>query len=149
MTVGWISRFMNLVGIYDENDLDERERGGTDAEEPELSATEWRRTSRGHIVSIHAQKNVRVILSEPRSYDEVQEIADHLRFRRPVVVNLQRVRPDQAVRIVDFLSGTVYALNGGISKIGPNIFLCTPDTVEIQGAITEMLDEEPEYDRSR
>jgi len=147
--VGWISRFMNLVGIYDENDLDERERGGTDAEEPELSATEWRRTSRGHIVSIHAQKNVRVILSEPRSYDEVQEIADHLRFRRPVVVNLQRVRPDQAVRIVDFLSGTVYALNGGISKIGPNIFLCTPDTVEIQGAITEMLDEEPEYDRSR
>jgi len=147
--VGWISRFMNLVGIYDENDLDERERGGTDVEEPELSATEWRRTSRGHIVSIHAQKNVRVILSEPRSYDEVQEIADHLRFRRPVVVNLQRVRPDQAVRIVDFLSGTVYALNGGISKIGPNIFLCTPDTVEIQGAITEMLDEEPEYDRSR
>ncbi|PDO11809.1 MAG: cell division protein SepF [Candidatus Reconcilbacillus cellulovorans] len=147
--MGWISRFMNLVGIYDENDLDERERGGTDAEEPELSATEWRRTSRGHIVSIHAQKNVRVILSEPRSYDEVQEIADHLRFRRPVVVNLQRVRPDQAVRIVDFLSGTVYALNGGISKIGPNIFLCTPDTVEIQGAITEMLDEEPEYDRSR
>lgn len=147
--MGWISRFMNLVGIYDENDLDERERGGTDVEEPELSATEWRRTSRGHIVSIHAQKNVRVILSEPRSYDEVQEIADHLRFRRPVVVNLQRVRPDQAVRIVDFLSGTVYALNGGISKIGPNIFLCTPDTVEIQGAITEMLDEEPEYDRSR
>lgn len=147
--MGWISRFMNLVGIYDENDLDERERGGVDAEEPELSATEWRRTSRGHIVSIHAQKNVRVVLSEPRSYDEVQEVADHLRFRRPVVVNLQRVRPDQAVRIVDFLSGTVYALNGGISKIGPNIFLCTPDTVEIQGAITEMLDEEPEYDRSR
>ncbi len=54
-------------------------------------------------------------------------------------MNLQRVRADQALRIVDFLSGTVYALNGNISKIGPNIFLCTPDNVEIQGAITELF----------
>jgi cell division inhibitor SepF len=59
------------------------------------------------------------------------------------------VRPDQAIRIVDFLSGTVYALNGGISKIGPNIFLCTPDSVEIQGAISDMMDEEEEYRKSR
>jgi cell division inhibitor SepF len=84
---------------------------------------------------------VKVILHEPRSYEETQEIADHLRSRRPVVVNLQRVRSDQAIRIVDFLSGCVYALNGSISKIGPNIFLCTPDTVEIHGSISEIMNE--------
>jgi cell division inhibitor SepF len=66
------------------------------------------------------------------------------------VVNLQRVRQDQALRVIDFLSGTVYALGGGISKIGGNIFLCTPDTVEIQGAITEILaDSEQDYNRMR
>jgi len=56
-------------------------------------------------------------------------------------LNLQRVRPEQAMRIVDFLSGTVYALNGAISKVGPNIFVCTPDSVEIQGVITDMMND--------
>ncbi|MOA50091.1 Cell division protein SepF [compost metagenome] len=66
-----------------------------------------------------------------------------------MIVNLQRVRTDIAVRIVDFLSGTVYALSGSISKLGPNIFLCTPDTVEIQGSITEMLAEDIDYNKMR
>jgi len=59
------------------------------------------------------------------------------------------VRPDQAVRIVDFLSGTVYALNGTISKVGSNIFVCTPDTVEVQGTITEMLQDDGSYSAKR
>ncbi len=101
------------------------------------------------MVSIHSQKNVKVILHEPRSYDEAQEIADHLRSHRTVVVNLQRVRTDQALRIIDFLSGTVYALSGSISKVGGNIFLCTPDTVEISGTISEILADEHDYNRMR
>lgn len=136
-----MNRFMNMLGLQDEEEIVEREQVvHQDEQEVETSSAEPRKQSRGgNIVSIHSQKNVRVILNEPRSYDEAQEIADHLRSRRAVIVNLQRVRTDLAVRIVDFLSGTVYALNGNISKLGPNIFLCTPDTVEIQGTITEML----------
>lgn len=119
-------------------------------EEVETPSIETRRNTRtNNVVSIHSQKNVKVILHEPHSYDEAQAIADHLRAHRTVVVNLQRVRSDQALRIIDFLSGTVYALNGGISKIGHNIFLCTPDTVEIQGAISELLSEEHDYNRMR
>ncbi|MNI95478.1 Cell division protein SepF [compost metagenome] len=57
-------------------------------------------------------------------------------------MNLHKSRQDQALRIVDFLSGTVYALNGTISKIGPNIFFCTPDGVDIQGSISELMGEE-------
>lgn len=53
-------------------------------------------------MSIHSQKNVKVVLYEPRSYDEAQEIADHLRSHRTVVVNLQRIRQDQALRVIDF-----------------------------------------------
>ncbi len=136
--MGVMNKFMNFLGLQEEEEVVERERVAGHHEEAETPAQEVRR-NKGNIVSIHSQKNVRVILNEPRSYEETQEIADHLRSRRPVVVNLHRVRPDQATRIVDFLSGTVYAISGSISKIGPNIFLCTPDTVEIHGSISEIM----------
>jgi cell division inhibitor SepF len=132
---------MNFLGLQEEEEVIERERIVEQVDEPETNAFEQRSKQKNNIVSIHSQKNVKVVLSEPRSYEETQEIADHLRARRPVIVNLQRVRGDQAIRIVDFLSGTVYALNGTIAKVGPNIFLCTPDSVDIQGAITEMMNE--------
>jgi cell division inhibitor SepF len=148
-----MNRFMSFLGLQDEEEVVEKERVVQQEEqEAETSPFEARKnTKSNNVVSIHShsQKNVRVVLSEPRSYDEAQEIADHLRSRRAVIVNLQRVRNDLAVRIVDFLSGTVYALNGSISKLGPNIFLCTPDSVEIQGAITEMLAEENDYNKMR
>lgn len=119
-----MNRFMSFLGLQDEEEVVERERVVQQEEqEAETSPFEARKnTKSNNVVSIHSQKNVRVVLSEPRSYDEAQEIADHLRSRRAVIVNLQRVRSDLAVRIVDFLSGTVYALGGSISKLGPNIF---------------------------
>jgi len=146
-----MNKFMNFLGLQEEEEIVERvpaaEQEHNDTETVPLDGR--RSTKGGNVVSIHSQKNVRVVLNEPRSYDEAQEIADHLRSRRSVVVNLQRVRSDHAVRIVDFLSGTVYALNGQISKLGANIFLCTPDTVEIQGTITEMLAEDMDYKKMR
>ena len=79
----------------------------------------------------------KMILLEPRAYSESQQIADHLKKKNTVVVNLKRVTPDQAKRIVDFLSGTVYALGGDLQKIGAGIFLCTPRNVNVEGAITD------------
>lgn len=79
----------------------------------------------------------KMILLEPRAYSESQQIADHLKKRNTVVVNMKRVTPDQAKRIVDFLSGTVYALEGDLQKIGAGIFLCTPKNVDVEGAITD------------
>ena len=79
----------------------------------------------------------KMILLEPRAYSESQQIADHLKKKNTVVVNMKRVTPDQAKRIVDFLSGTVYALGGDLQKIGGGIFLCTPKNVNVEGAITD------------
>ncbi|MBY3624496.1 cell division protein SepF [Acinetobacter sp. CUI P1] len=143
-----MNRFMSFLGLQEEEEVVEREQIHEE-DEYEPAPVETRKNQRGNVVSIHSQKNVKVVLYEPRSYDEAQEIADHLRSHRTVVINLQRVRNDQAMRIIDFLSGTVYALGGGISKIGGNIFMCTPDTVEIQGSITEILGDDPEYNRMR
>ncbi len=79
----------------------------------------------------------KMILLEPRAYSESQQIADYLKSRNAVVVNLKRVTPDQAKRIVDFLSGTLYAIGGDLQKLGGGIFLCTPNNVNVEGKISD------------
>lgn len=94
------------------------------------------------VVSLQSiQKSSKVILVEPRVYAEAQDISEHLKNKRAVVVNLQRIERDQGIRIVDFLSGTVYALGGDIQRIGTDIFLCVPDNVEVAGAISDFFDQ--------
>ncbi len=79
----------------------------------------------------------KMILLEPRAYSESQQIADHLKNRNSVVVNLKRVTTEQAKRIIDFLSGCIYAIGGTMQKIGVGIYLCTPKNVNVQGKITD------------
>lgn len=78
-----------------------------------------------------------MILLEPRAYSESQQIADYLKGNSSVVVNLKRVTPDQAKRIVDFLSGTIYAIGGDLQKLGGGIFLCTPKSISVEGKISD------------
>ncbi|WP_341322608.1 cell division protein SepF [Solibacillus sp. FSL H8-0523] len=94
-----------------------------------------------NVVSLQAaasSKNSKLVLIEPRVYAEAQDIAEHLKQRRATVVNLQRIDRDQGKRIIDFLSGTVYALGGDIQRIGNDIFLCTPENVEVSGEISNL-----------
>ena len=88
----------------------------------------------------HEQNGIagsKMMLLEPRAYSESQQIADYLKNRCAVVVNLKRVTPDQAKRIVDFLYGTIYAIGGDLQKLGGGIFLCTPKNVNVEGTISE------------
>lgn len=78
-----------------------------------------------------------MVLVEPRAYSESQSIVDNLKKRNSVVVNLKRVTNDQAKRIIDFLSGALYALGGDIQKLGNGIYLCTPKNVHVEGKITD------------
>ena len=89
----------------------------------------------------------KMILLEPRAYSEAQQIADHLKKRNTVVVNLKRVTAEQAKRIMDFLSGTIYAIKGNIQKIGSGIFLCTPNNIDVQGKITDENDKNKEKEK--
>ena len=81
--------------------------------------------------------STKLVLLEPRAFSEAQQIADQLKNRNTVVVNLKRVTSDQAKRIVDFLSGTIYAIGGSLQKVGGGIFLCTPNNVKVNGKITD------------
>ncbi len=89
----------------------------------------------------------KMILFEPRAYSESTQITDYLKKRNTVVVNLKRVTPDQAKRIVDFLTGSLYAMNGSLQKLGGGIFLCAPNNVNIEGKITDDVAKTPKGKR--
>ncbi|KUP08587.1 cell division protein SepF [Bacillus coahuilensis m2-6] len=130
--------FKKLFFYEDEDEYDyvEEKSQSFEEEQPMLRS---KQKQKQNVVSLQSvQKQSKMMIVEPRMYSEAQEIADHLKGKRSVLVNLQRVSHDQAKRIIDFLSGTVYALGGDIQKVGVDIFLCTPDTVEVQGAISAL-----------
>lgn len=93
------------------------------------------------------KSNSKVVLCEPRSYNEAQDIADHIINRRAVICNLQMLDHDKSLRIIDFLSGTVYALKGDIQKLGDKTFLCTPDNVDVTGSISEVFEQEEQFNK--
>lgn len=79
----------------------------------------------------------KTILVEPRAFSEAQQIADYLKNKNQVVVNFKRVTSDVSKRIMDFLNGIIYAIDGTMQKLGPGIVLCAPKGFEIEGSITE------------
>lgn len=111
---------------------------GDDNEAPTVTGDdEYYTTSKEEYHVENGLAGSKMMLLEPRAYSESQQIADYLKNRSAVVVNLKRVTPDQAHRIVDFLYGTIYALGGHMQKLGGGIFLCTPNNVNVEGKISE------------
>ncbi|PKM76326.1 MAG: cell division protein SepF [Firmicutes bacterium HGW-Firmicutes-15] len=84
-----------------------------------------------NIVSIHSGKNLKVIVCEPERFEEVQALADHLKNRKQIILNFEATPPDVSQKIIDFISGAVYSLDGQSQQLGHNIFLFAPSSVEI------------------
>jgi cell division protein sepF len=111
--------------------------GNDDSDVEEVKEEEYYKVSREEYTDENGVAGSKMMLLEPRAYSESQQIADYLKERNAVVVNLKRVTPDQAKRIVDFLSGTLYAIGGDLQKLGGGIFLCTPNNVNVEGEISD------------
>jgi cell division inhibitor SepF len=136
------SKFKTFFFLDDDYDYKDEEIIEEELE-PVKQSPKAQPAQKNNIVSLQSvQKSSKMVLVEPRVYAEAQDIADQLKNRRAVVVNLQRIEKDQAKRIVDFLSGTVYAIGGDIQKVGTDIFLCTPDNIEISGNISQMMQDQ-------
>lgn len=89
-----------------------------------------RRSSR--VVKLHNNPSqMRVVVIQPESFEEARDITNHLKSRKPIVVNLESVESGVARRIIDFLSGAVYALDGDIQKVSNRIFIIAPNNVDI------------------
>jgi cell division inhibitor SepF len=97
---------------------------------PETSSAENKRTL-ANVVSISTNKNFKVVVCEPETFDEVQVLADHLKNRKQIILNFEHTAPEVSQKIIDFISGTTYALEGNSQQLGNNMFIFTPSNVEI------------------
>lgn len=95
---------------------------------------------RGKVVNIHATTQLKVVLVKPERFENASEIADHLKEKRTVVVNLESTHKDIARRLIDFLSGVAYAGEGKIKRVAANTYIITPYSVEIQGDLIDELE---------
>lgn len=157
--MGMLSNFTQFFGLNDEEEF-ELEKGTNDKEK---NLTKVKKNEEKHEVKnqrafntrrepattnkVVAMKNPenpyqsKIVVFEPRVYSEVQEIADLLLSNQSVILNFTRIEEDQAKRIVDFLTGTIYAISGDIQRVGEEIFLCTPKNVEIDGVLSDAMQE--------
>lgn len=107
----------------------------------EVKKDDFSRTygKKGKVVNITSTTQFEVVVLQPESFEEAKDIADNLKSKKPVIVNLEKIEKEQARRMVDFVSGASYALGGDIQKISNMIFLVTPYTVGILGDFKDEL----------
>jgi len=119
--MGLLDSFWNWLGVR------------TEVEEHimELPAGNDHDMKTSNLVSIHSGKNLKVVVCEPERFDEVQALADHLKNRKQVILNFENTNPEVSQKIIDFISGAVYALDGQSQQLGRHIFLFAPSNVEV------------------
>ena len=110
--------------------------GMDDAEEEPVEGAQ----KKNKVVNIHATTQLKVVLVKPERFENASEIADHLREKRTVVLNLESTNKDIARRLVDFLSGVAYAGEGKIKKVSANTYIITPYSVDIMGDLLDELE---------
>ena len=135
-----VKQIMEFVGF---DTLDEEEVFELDNEPVAVSDTRTKTVNpldkRSKVVNIHTTAQLKVVVMSPMSFDEARDVADYLKTKNPVVINLETLPKDLSRRMVDFLSGAVYALGGSIQKIANGIFLATPYNVSILGDFKDEL----------
>ena len=126
----FFKKTMEFIGLSDEEDnIDVEPMGEKEKKNDSFSVN----TRKNKVVNIHTTTQLKVVVYTPNSFDNAREIADHLKAKKPVVINLENVETTVARRIIDFLTGAVYAVDGSIQKIADRIFLIAPYNVGIMG----------------
>lgn len=125
-----MDKFLGIIGF---DDTEEQQEKTTAVEQAE---SQHNKRKGAQVVSLHSGRQLRVVVCEPGSFEEAQGIADNLKNRRAVIINLEKAGQDQARRIVDFISGTTFALGGSMQKVGQGIFLFVPSSIDISNEIT-------------
>jgi cell division inhibitor SepF len=120
-----IDKIMNFLGIEEEEEIET-------SQQPLMSYDR-----KPKVVNIHTNPQVKMLISKPEKFEQVLSICNELKSKKPVIVDLQKMDKNEAQRMVDFLSGAVYALNGEITKISGYIFLVAPENFDITGDIKE------------
>lgn len=131
-----INKMLNLVGIDNDGELMEEEEIGDqytskihDANRE--TANPFKKNTSGKLVNLSNANQLKLVVMQPTSFDDAQDVCDHLKEKKPVVINLEYADKETARRLIDFLSGAVYGVDGHIQKVSPTIFLIVPFNVDI------------------
>ena len=139
--MSFMDELKKIIHPYDDEDDYEYEEEFPQPKAKESSVFEDRKEERRNkVVNIHATTQLKVVLVKPERFENASEIADHLREKRTVVLNLEATNKDIARRLVDFLSGVAYAGEGKIKKIAANTYIITPYSVDIMGDLIDELE---------
>ncbi|MBQ1568138.1 MAG: cell division protein SepF [Erysipelotrichaceae bacterium] len=133
--MGLADKFRDFIAPEDEDD----EQLELTPEEAEAVSPYERGTLSG---SSAITANTNIVLFEPRNFDEAEEIGHHIKSKRACCVNLHRMPSEYRQRIIDFLSGVVYGVDGSIKKVGDNVILCSPKNLQVGGDINLNSDED-------
>ena len=134
---GILSKIKNWM-VEEEEDYEEEEAVG---EETEIDGEIGNAIRNTNIVKLHTTSQMKVVIVEPKKYDEVTTIADHLKNKRAVIVNLENLNDAIARKsIFDFMNGAVYVLDGTIQKVSKAIFILAPNNVDIDASIKKELE---------
>ncbi|WP_100487605.1 cell division protein SepF [Sporolactobacillus pectinivorans] len=131
-----IRRFFDLEETVDPIDDERSSYHGAVEDVPPRQETQTLEKSGKLVAFQNIRQQEKMILVEPKSFDEVEDIVGHLKSRRTVICSLQSVTKTDGQRILDFMSGTAFALDGQIRKIGKDTFLFAPESVDISGMIS-------------
>ena len=138
--MGIFDELKKLTHPYEDEDEEFEDFG----EPPRKETFEERRPKpeerRNKVVNIHATTQLKVVLVKPERFENASEIADHLKDKRTVVLNLESTNKDVARRLIDFLSGVAYAGEGKIKKVAANTYMITPYHVELEGDLIDELE---------
>lgn len=138
----FVNKMMNVMGLGDEEEnsvVEETPVYERRREREEDTSSAGFGLKKGKVVNIHTTTQLKVVILQPTSYNDSQDIADHLKSKKPVVVNLERLEKADARKMVDFLSGAVYALDGSMQKVANGILLLAPYNVGIMGDFSSEL----------
>lgn len=142
--MGLKDKLLGFVAPEGEDDDDEYESDDAEYQQSETKPVSAYESPKKQGVSSNVKADTKMVLFEPRSFEEAEEIARHLKQRRAAVVNLHRLQRDYAQRTIDFLTGVVFALDGTIQKIGHNVILCSPKSIGVEGNISLDSDSQDE-----
>lgn len=134
MALKLVEKVLGFMGFEEEAVEEEEEKLRSHEsvqEEQPWQKKRGKEREKSNVISMHSQRQVKVVVVEPRIFDEAEGIAENLKNRRPVIVNLEQAETDLAKRILDFVSGATYALNGRQQKVGSGIFLFVPSNMDI------------------
>lgn len=138
-----LNKMLNLVGweSEDEEAVDEMQEDLKEESQqsPQYLHSFSKKSQQNKVVNIHSNNQFKVVIMQPESFDDARDVCDHLKNKKPVVVNLESLNKETAQRVVDFLSGSVYGLDGDIQKISAGIFMIAPNNVDIMGEFKDEL----------